>query len=358
LRLFPAVLTLTTASLVFVSVAPSAALSPALPEVSTENAPEQGSGIGIRLVDVPTATQNDPRARSYIIDNLRPGETIRRRLQVQNNTASSQAVSVYACSARIVGNSFVGDDGASANELTSWTSVDRPQLNLPAGETADVLATVSVPVDAIEGESYAALWAEVRSAADPQSHIVSASRVGIRMYVSVGAGSGPTTDFSVGSVTANRSSTGTAEVRATVTNTGGRALDLAGTLTLTNGPSGLSAGPFETVTVATLAPGDSGELTFVLGGDIPAGPWDGHLTVRSGLLSHDATTRLTFPEVKLRQPVTPKAAWDFRLVSLLIGGAGLVIGAGIFAANRSRRRPRPGAAPASAKTQRSPRIIS
>jgi hypothetical protein len=338
LRLFPTFLTLTTASLVFVSVAPSAAISPALPEVSTESAPQHASGIGIRLVDVPTATQNDPRARSYIIDNLRPGETISRRLQVQNNTASSQAVSVYAGSARIVGDSFIGDDGASANELTSWTSVDRPQLNVPAGESADVLATVSVPLDAPEGESYAALWSEVRSAADPESHMVSASRVGIRMYVSVGVGSGPTTDFSIGSVSANRSSTGTAEVRAAVTNTGGRAIDLSGTLTLANGPSGLSAGPFETATAATLAPGDSGELTVVLGGDIPAGPWDGHLTVRSGLLSHDATTRLTFPEGSLRQRVTPEAAWDFGLVSLLIGGAGLVIGAGIFAASRSRRR--------------------
>ena len=56
-------------------------------------------GISIRLMDIPEATQTDPRARSYIVDNLPPGSTIERRVEVQNTTPDRQSVAVYASAA-------------------------------------------------------------------------------------------------------------------------------------------------------------------------------------------------------------------------------------------------------------------
>lgn len=63
-------------------------------------------------------------------------------------------------------------------------------------------------------------------------------RVGIRLYVLVGAGNPPAADFAVESLTAARSADGLPVVRAAVRNTGGRALDLSGTLRLVAGPTG------------------------------------------------------------------------------------------------------------------------
>lgn len=341
MRPFTAVFTL-TAGLVLVSVTPATALlQTEMSLVAQQSTPPQDSGIGIRLVDVPAATQNDPRARSYIIDNLQPGEKIERRVEVQNNTTSPQAVSIYAGSARIDGNSFVGDDRASINELTSWTTVDKPKLNLGAGQSVDVLVSISVPSSATDGERYAALWAEVRSVADAGNNIVSASRVGIRMYISVGSGNGPSSDFSIGPLSANRSTKGIAEIQTTVANTGGRALDLSGTLSLANGPSGLSAGPFETTTMTTLAPGETGVLTVVLGADIPAGPWDARLELRSGLLTHDVSARLTFANAKLEKAAPSEPTWNVAFISIVAGVVALLVVAAVFVAlNRMKRRSR------------------
>jgi hypothetical protein len=80
-----------------------------------------------------------------------------------------------------------------------------------------------------------------------------------------------------------------------VQNTGERAIDLAGDLMLTNGPSSLSAGPFAVRTASTLKPGDSGTVTVALDRELPSGPWDARITLTSGVTSRSVTARLTFP---------------------------------------------------------------
>ena len=126
--------------------------------------PPEPSGVGVKLLDIPAATQNDPRARVYIVDRLAPGIEIQRRIQVQNNSGSTQSVRIYPGAATIEDGSFVGGNDPSVNELTTWTSVDLPQPELVAGEAVDVMVTINVPADAPEGEQYAVVWAEVRSA--------------------------------------------------------------------------------------------------------------------------------------------------------------------------------------------------
>src|SRR5437762_204087 len=79
---------------------------------------------------------------------------------------------------------------------------------------------------------------------DTGGGITQVSRVGIRLYISVGAGGPPAAAFTIDTLTAQRSADGAPTVVAAVQNTGGRALDMNGSMELRNGPGGLSAGPY------------------------------------------------------------------------------------------------------------------
>jgi hypothetical protein len=60
----------------------------------------------------------------------------------------------------------------------------------------------------------------------------------------------------------------------------------------------LSAGPFPVGSVATLAPGDSGQVSILLDPALPDGPWDARITLVSGLTSVTATARIAFPTAR------------------------------------------------------------
>jgi hypothetical protein len=84
-------------------------------------------------------------------------------------------------------------------------------------------------------------------------------------------------------------------VVATVHNTGGRALDMYGTLQLTAGPGGLSAGPFSANLGVTLAIGDTEPIKIVLDKQLPDGPWNARVTLHSGLITNSARATIAFP---------------------------------------------------------------
>jgi hypothetical protein len=292
-----------------------------------------GTGVGIRLLDVPIDSEDDPRARSYIVDHMTPGSTIQRRVQIVNNSATTQSVHIYSGAAEIVGAAFTPID-VDENDVTRWTSFDQDVLEMDPMESADVLVTVEVPSDAAEGEQYGAVWAEVRSSSGTVDNVVTASRVGIRMYLSVGPGNGPAANFQLGPLGAAITGDGTRVLSVTVSNTGGRAVDLDGTLDLADGPAGLSAGPFHTHDVLTLAPGDSGQLTVRLDDEIPAGPWAAKLEVRSGLVAREMSEEILFSTARQTQK-----EWEFGLPLMLAAGTlALGVAAGVFVAERRRRR--------------------
>jgi hypothetical protein len=269
-------------------------LLPATGAIGSSPAQADHTGLGIRLVDAPVATRDDPRARVYIVDHVKPGTTIQRRIEVSNDTGKTTAVAVYPAAAAIQGGSFVGLAGDTPNELSTWTKVSTPHLRLADGVNRMVGVTIDVPSDAPPGEQYAVVWAQTSSSAGGGG-ITQVSRVGIRVYLSVGPGGAPASAFSIESFTAERDASGTPVVEATVRNTGGRAVDLRGTLILTDGPAGLTAGPFPVPLGTTLAIGDVEPITVALDKQLPAGPWEAHLTLTSGLLSENAHATLTFP---------------------------------------------------------------
>lgn len=306
------------------------ALSISASSAAESPAPE---GIGIRLIDIPVAAQTDPRARSYIVDHVAPGTTIERRVQVQNNTSGRQSIDVYAAAAEVSNDSFVGLDREARNELTEWTTVESPRVELAAGQSAEVPVRIDVPADAPEGEQYAALWAEVRSAPDEDTQIVTASRVGIRVYLSVGPGNGPPAAFSTGELVAGRSAEGSPQVTADVTNTGGRALDVQGELALTDGPGGLSAGPASLDGTVTIAPGETAPVSVTLAPELPAGPWHAQLDLKSGLVTAQATGDLTFSDAA----AVPADEPDHRIIIISALAAVVLLGAAAFWLVRRRR---------------------
>jgi hypothetical protein len=286
---------LTALALTSVVAAPASASSAAPSPVPRAT----GAGsIGLRLVDVPVNAGNDPRARLYIVDHLPPGTVIQRRVEVSNTTASTAHILLYPAAASIAKGSFLGADGHTPNDLSTWTSVSPSAPDIPAGGKVTATVTVTVPGDAAPGEQYGVVWAEARSAPKAgDGGVTQVSRVGIRLYVSVGPGGPPAADFTIDSLTAARAPDGRPTVQARVHNTGGRALDMSGTLRLLSGPGGLSAGPFPANLGTTLAIGDKQPVTIVLDKQLPAGPWDAQITLRSGLLERSTRATITFPDV-------------------------------------------------------------
>lgn len=315
---------------------------PANAETSSTSGRAIVGGIGLRLVDVPRSELSDPRARLYIVDHLSAGTVIERGIEVSNTTGSSVSVALYAAAATIADGSFFGTAGRTPNELSKWTSVSPSGASIPAGGHIMAKARIAVPRTASSGERYGAVWAQVSSPLVAGGQITEVSRVGIRMYISVGYGEAPSSSFTINSLTAARSKTGQPVVMAMVHNTGGLALDMSGTLQLSSGPGGLSAGPFAANLGTTLAIGDTEPVTIALDRRLPAGPWDARIMLQSGLLRRSAQATITFPESGTASPVkaTPiRPAW---LYPVFVGiAAFLLLGATSLLVTRRQQRRRP-----------------
>ena len=321
-----------TAALVLTSAAVTllGGALPALAEASTTaptTAPTTAStpacqpGLGIGLVDVTGGA--DPRARTYAVAHVHPGARFSRRFQVCNGSTAPVTVALYPAAATIGGGSFTVPTGRTGNDLSSWITVDPPTATLAVGQRLIATATFAVPSDAVAGERYAALLAELPPTAGTAASAGMAvvNRTGVRVYLDVGPGGNPVSDFSIDTLQATRDSRGVAHVLATVHNTGARALDLHGVLQLTGGPGSQSAGPFPARLGTTIAPHTSEPVDITLGAAIRGGPWTAALALTSGELSRQARGVLSFPDldsaVTVAVPAQPLRSAPHR--SALIG---------------------------------------
>lgn len=274
-----------------------ALVAPAIPAYSASGNGTSSSsprpGLGIQLLEAPTALANDPRAHIYIIDHLAPGTTITRKVQVSNGTANALDVSLYAAGSQIQDGAWTPFAGQRPDELSQWISVAPASVHLAPRQSAVVEATIAVPTEASSAERYAVIWAQAGIPGQGPVHEV--ARTGVRVYLSVGAGGAPPTNFSIDSLTGARTPDGHPEVLAQVHNIGGRAIDLSGSLTMLNGPGGLTAGPFPAKLGTTLAPGQSEPVTVILDNALPAGPWTARIVLQSDLVKRAAQATITFP---------------------------------------------------------------
>jgi hypothetical protein len=286
------------------------------------------TGIGIRLADAPATLPGDSSGRSYIVNRVAPGATVRRRVEIENGTRSVADVAVYAAAAGLNRGTFSFARSHVQNELSSWTSVDRQMLRLEPGAVAYETVTIEVPKEASAGEQYAVIWAEV-SAPARAGGVTLVNRVGVRMYLSIGLGGLAAADFAIGPLHAERSATGGLLVVASVHNGGGRTLDIGGQLTLTDGPGGLRAGPFPVTLRPDLAPGASEPAGVRLDRHLPLGPWRAHLSLTSGFVNRDAVATIKFPALAAAaKPSSSRhvlVAVGILLALLLAVGAGAAV---------------------------------
>lgn len=310
-------------------------VTPVVPGSAAHAAGAPGGRFGIRLLEAPVSRRNDPRALLYIVDHVKPGTVISRRLELSNTSNLVPRASVYPGAASIHDGSFAFAPGRTPDELSGWISLDRPSVVLPAHGTTQVRATIKVPRQASPGERYAVIWAEVAAPKDASHNVRVVHRIGVRVYLDVGPGGEPAPDFRIESLTPTRTKDGRAQVTAQVRNTGGRALDMNGVMTLSGGPGSLRAGPFRATPGTTLAPGQAGAVPITLNDPVPAGPWTAHVTLGSGKLKHSAEARITFPAAGVGRPTRPRTH-DVALL-LSAGGAFLALGALILFGRRRRR---------------------
>jgi hypothetical protein len=283
--------------------------------------PPATGGIGLRLADVPIAELNDPRDRIYIVEHVHPGTAIDRRLEVSNTTGSAWHVALYPAAATIANGSFTGAAGDDSNALSTWTSVSPDAADIPSDSNMMATVRIAVPAGTTSGERYGVVWAQVSSGPIDGAGITQVSRVGIRIYLSVGSGGTPVSNFTIDSLTAERTSTGEPIVLASVHNTGALALDMSGTLQLSAGPGGIRAGPFLATLGTTLAIGDTEPVTIALNRQIPAGPWEASITLESGLLRRSAQAIITFPRIGVSPPVKTtsiRSSWLLFVVTGLL----------------------------------------
>ncbi|PZG12830.1 peptidase [Micromonospora craterilacus] len=323
-----------------VSVALLATGVPAAPAVAAHEQQAAGrdqEGIGIRLVDIPAARVNDPRARVYIIDHVKPGATVSRRIEVSNGSPDRQEVELYAGGATIEENTFTVPEGHGGNELSGWISLGSASLDLAPGQSRQVEVDIEVPRTASKGERYGAIWAPVSSAPKRNGNVIQVHRVGLRLYLDVGPGGEPPTDFRVDDVAAEPGPGEFPLVTARVTNTGGRALDMTGTLTLTKGP--VRAGPFKVTNGVTILPGQSGRVQIEVDQSLPAGVWDVRLVLTSGVVERTAEGRITLPVATRAAMQSSTPGWLVYSLGTLVALAALgVFAAWLFARRRSSRR--------------------
>ena len=292
--------------------------------------------FGARLVDVPVSEADNPRALRYIIDYLPTGTTIHRRILVTNYETRTARFTVYPDAAQISDELFTGDAGATRNELTGWISVQHPVLTLAPGASAMDTVTTKVPQGATRGEHYAVIWVQQESYAHGANGfgVNEIARVGIRIYLAVGQGGAPPTNFTITTITGRRSASSRPSILVHVDNTGGRAVDLNGTARLAGGPGNSNAGPFRAQQIITLAPGQSGNVTFAPLRSLPNGPWQAKVTLVSGLTAATATASVVFSVAS--QAGLSMVSW----LGLALGVLAVAVGVALILAHRARRRRR------------------
>jgi hypothetical protein len=294
--------------------------------------------FGIQILDVPVSEAGNPRALSYIIDYLPTGTVIHRRFLIVNEETQAARFSVYPDAAHISGGEFVGYTGETRSELTDWISVQHPVVTLAAEASVKEMITIRVPPGATGGEHYGIIWVQqaARTPKPGRFGVTEIARVGVRLYLAVGQGGAPPTSFDITSITGHRLADGQPVVVAHVNNIGGRAVDLNGSIRLSDGPGSTSSGPFPAQKSVTLAPGQSWDVAFAAPRSLPDGSWRATVRLVSGL-----TTATAAATVQLGPATAALAGLSaMRWIWLALGGLilVLVLVMGWYALQQRRRR--------------------
>ncbi len=286
--------------------------------------------MALRLEPSGGGVPTDPRERISIVASLRPGAALTRTVTVVNGTARGQHVELYPAAATIVSGTFLGSPERTPNDVTTWTTLSPSTVDLGPGASRPVQVTIRPPVRAAEGEQYAMVWADTTAPGSDEL-----TRAGVRMYLDIGHTPTPASDFAIGRIAPGPYVAGRPTVVVDVTDTGDRAVDIDGTVKLTEGPDGLSTAAIPISRPVTLAPHGAGQVTAVLDPYPPNGDWTAVVSLNRGLVGHEQTAPVTItgsPAIGQRLPLTVPAliAW--------VGATVLVLAFVALVLRRARRR--------------------
>jgi len=262
---------------------------------------------------------------------------IHRRILVMSEESKKVHLTVYPDAAVIKKGYFIGGAGHTRSELTNWIKLAHSQVNLRPGKSEMDLVTIKVPKVATRGEHYGVIWVQQTAVIHKGSGVAvkEINRVGIRIYLAVGRGGAPPTRFAISSIAGHKSRKGKPFLTAMVHNTGGRAIDISGTLRLSDGPGGTSAGPFSLPQAVTLAPGQSEPVTFAPPRSLPNGPWKASIKLVSGMTVERASATISF------SPQATESFWLQPLTMIWVGVVTALVLIGLWAGWRARRASQP-----------------
>lgn len=250
--------------------------------------------VGIELVDHPDQHGMGRRGLVSIVAEAEPGAVVEREVLVTNQSTAAQHLEIYVDDATVDEAGFTPADGRG--DISGWASVAPGTVELAPGDQQRAVVRIQVPEEVTDGERYGAVWVELPASSGDVRRV---NRVGVRIYLTVVGGSQAdpedVTDFVITAMTADTLPDGSRQIRASVTNTGRRAVDLVGELELLDGPGGLRAGPFPTDAVTTVAIGLDATVTITMSPEVPRGPWNARLQLASGAIERAAEATVGFP---------------------------------------------------------------
>ncbi|MBL7495607.1 hypothetical protein [Frankia nepalensis] len=111
------------------------------------------ASFGIALLPRPTGPGEDAaadRSRSArcVVETVRPGTALTRAVEVSADSAERLPLSVYPAAAAVADGYFQFAPGRAANDLSSWTTLDRAEVAPSPGSPVTVRVTITVPSDA------------------------------------------------------------------------------------------------------------------------------------------------------------------------------------------------------------------
>ena len=146
-------------------------------------------GLGVRLINIPSDVLANPLSTVYIVNHLLPSTVVYAHLELSNTTKTVMVVNLYPGAATNIKGNFLPTNPGITNDLTSWTSVTPSTAVIPANGYVSVTVKIMVPDVVLPGERFGLIWASIGSSSNP-SALTTVNRVGIRMYLPVGAISG------------------------------------------------------------------------------------------------------------------------------------------------------------------------
>jgi hypothetical protein len=243
------------------------------------------AGIGLRLADGPIDAAGG-LATDRISHVLPAGGSEQWTVEVVNSGPEPRVIPLTVGAAELVDGQFRPADGAAGAELPDWVTIDPSSPLVPGGGRVQATVTVDVPDDATDGDHAAAVWASATS----HGPVTQVHRVGLRALITVADGV-PAAGFAISDITVEPAGEGHASIAVEVANTGGRMVEVAGELSLEDGPGGVSAGELRLLPTS-IAMGTSEVLRAPVDPDLPTGRWTVDVRIVGDGLSDESSTTL------------------------------------------------------------------